>query len=423
MFRKFFTLIATGGVLVGGVALIMFMGALRPKIETQEPVITAPPVFYAVATAQPVTLDVTTQGEVRPRTDISLTSQVSGRIERTSNAFVDGGAFDKGELLIKIEDADYKLQVTSAKARVAQAQEVLSREQAESDLASQDFEELGLGGDASDLTLRKPQLAQARANFEAARADQRAAQLNLDRTAISAPFQGRVRQRLAGPGQFVSPGAQLGTIFSTDVVEIRLPLTDNDLAKLGLPIAFFETEDNPGPPVALSAVIAGEPHAWTGRIARTDGAINPATRQVSAIAVVDDPYGESADDGTPLAVGLYVDARIEGRPYEGAFTLPRSALYGADIVYVIKTDDTLAQRNVQVVASSRDTVTITSGVSDGERVVTSPLRGAGNGDKVLPIDPNSNTGSRTSDEDAAIAESIDDAATAEEAAEAVQGRG
>ena len=423
MFRKFFTLIATGGVLVGGVALIMFMGALRPKIETQEPQITPPTVFYAVAEAQAVTLDVTTQGEVRPRTDISLTSQVSGRIERTSKVFVDGGAFDKGDLLIKIEDADYRLQVTSAKARVAQAQEVLSREQAESDLASQDFEELGLEGDASDLTLRKPQLAQARANYEAARADQRAAELNLERTSISAPFPGRVRQRLAGPGQYVTPGAQLGTIFSTDVVEIRLPLTDNDLAKLGLPVAFFETEDNPGPPVALTAVIAGESHGWTGRIARTDGAIDPATRQVSAIAVVDDPYGASADGGTPLAVGLFVDARIEGRPYAGAFVLPRSALYGADTVYVINADDTLTRRTVQVVASSRETVTITGGVNDGERVVTSPLRGAGNGDKVLPTDPNKNTGADIDDEDAAIGESINDRAVGEEAAETVDGRG
>ena len=92
MFRKFFTLIATVGVLAGGVGLVMVMGALRPKIEAQEPQITPPTVFYSVAAPQSVTLDVTTQGEVRPRTDISLTSQVSGRIERTANAFVDGGA-------------------------------------------------------------------------------------------------------------------------------------------------------------------------------------------------------------------------------------------------------------------------------------------------------------------------------------------
>ena len=105
-----------------------------------------------------------------------------------------------------------------------------------------------------------------------------------------------MRERIAGVGQYVAPGAQLGRIFSTDVAEIRLPLTDGDLAKLGLSIAFVETEENPGPPVHLSAFVAGQQHEWQARIARTDGAIDPATRQISAIAVVDDPYGERSEE-------------------------------------------------------------------------------------------------------------------------------
>ncbi len=421
MIRKFFTIIVSVGILFGGGAFIAFMGAMRPAIETQAPEITPPTVFFQVANVQPVTLDVSTQGEVRPRTDINLTAQVSGRIERTSPAFVDGGAFEEGELLIKIEDADYRLQVTSAGARVAQAREILSREEAESTLARQDFEELGVGSNPSDLTLRLPQLAQARANYQAAVADQRVAQLNLERTEISAPFPGRVRQRLSGPGQFVSPGAQLGRIFSTDFAEIRLPLTDDDLAKLGLPVAFNETEEKPGPPVALSAVIGGELRGWTGRIVRTDGAIDPATRQISAIAVVEDPYGEGADGETPLAIGLFVNALIEGKPYENAIVLPRAALYGIDRVYVIGDDDILEERVVRVVASARDTVTIASGIVPGERVVSSPLRGAGEGDKVLPSLPMG--GSTTFDEDEAIADSIDDAAAGREVAEQVSTRG
>ena len=406
MIRKFFTVIVTVGVLIGFVALISVMGALRPKIEAETPQITPPTVFYEVAEAKPVTLDVSTQGEVRPRTDINLTAQVSGRVERTSEAFVDGGAFEEGDVLVKIEDADYRLQVTSAGARVAQAKEVLSREEAESDLAREDFEELGRDDTPSDLTLRLPQLAQARANYQAAVADQRGAQLNLERTYVRAPFKGRVRQRLAGPGQFVAPGAQLGRIFSTDFAEIRLPLTDNDLAKLGLPVAFNETEEYPGPPVVLSAVIGGALHNWTGRIVRTDGAIDPATRQISAIAVVEDPYGKGADGDTPLAIGLFVNAQIEGQPYPNAFVLPRSALYGVDVVYVITKNDTIEQRTVRVISSARDQVTIAGGISNGERVATSPLRGAKNGDAVLPVDPNENTGTSQSDETSAIAENI-----------------
>ncbi|MBL4620444.1 MAG: efflux RND transporter periplasmic adaptor subunit [Marinicaulis sp.] len=387
MFRKFFTLIGTVGIVVGGVALIMLMGSLRPDIEPSQPDIVPPTVFYQIAQPQSVTLDVSAQGEVRPRTDISLTAQVAGRVIKTSDKFVNGGAFEKDDLLIKIEDADYRASTAAAKARVAQALEGLRREEAEAALARRDYVDLGRDEVASELTLRVPQLAQARANYEASQAEHRAAQLNLERTEIRAPFQGRVRERIAGVGQYVSPGAQLGRIFSTDVAEIRLPLTDNDLAKLGLSLAFVETEENPGPPVRLSAMIAGQQHEWQARIARTDGAIDPATRQISAIAVVDDPYGEGADNGTPLIMGLFVNASIEGQPYENAFVLPRSALYGRDVIYVIASDDTLQQRTVGVVSSDRDTITIASGIEPGDRIVTSPLRGAGDGDKVSPTDP------------------------------------
>lgn len=398
MIRKFFTLFGTIGIIVGGVLLIGILGQMRPELEREAPEIAPPTVFYQVAEAQSVTLDVTAQGEVRPRTDINLTAQVSGRVVATSDAFVNGGAFEEGDLLIKIEDADYRAAAAASKARLAQAEQALRIEEAEAALARQDYADLGNDSPASELTLRVPQLAQARANFEASQADYAAALLNLERTAIRAPFPGRVRERIAGVGQFVSPGAQLGRIFSTDVAEIRLPLTDNDLAKLGLPLDFSETEDQPGPPVSMSAFIAGANHTWTGRIARTQGAIDAATRQVFAIAVVDDPYGKGSDDGTPLAMGLFVDAVIRGKPYDDAIVVPRSALYGRDTVYIVASDNTLQRRTVNIVASDRDTITVASGITPGERIVTSPLRGSDDGDEVSPTDPDTITNTPVTDE-------------------------
>ncbi len=373
MFRKFFTIIGTVGIITAFVFLTIGMGMMRPKPERQEAVITPPSVFYTVARSQSVTLDVSAQGEVRPRTDISLTAQVSGQIVSTSDAFVNGGAFEKGDILIKIEDAPYRATASAARARLAQ-------EEAEATLARKDYEDLGREQDPTALALRVPQLEQARAEYKAA-------QLNLDRTTIRAPFPGRVRERIAGVGQYVAPGAQLGRIFSTDVAEIRLALTDNDLAKLGLPIAFSESNDEPGPAVAMTAMIAGKVHSWRGRIARTEGSIDAATRQVIAIAVVDDPYGKGSDNGTPLAMGLFVEASIIGKPYDNAIVLPRSALYGRDTVYTIAADDTLVEHTVDIVSTDRDTITIASGIEDGDRVVTSPLRGASQGDKVSPNDP------------------------------------
>ncbi len=386
MIRKFFTLFGTIGILAGGVALIFMMGQLRPKPERQEPDIAPPTVFYTTSETRSVTLDVTAQGEVRPLTDISLTAQVSGRVVATAENFVNGGAFDKNDMLIRIEDAEYRAGAAGAKARVAQAEEALRREEAEGALARRDYDDLGRESDPTELALRIPQLAQARANFDAAKAEHTAALLNLERTRIRAPFTGRVRERIVGIGQFVSPGAQLGRIFSTDVAEIRLPLTDTDLTKLGLPIAFVATEENPGPPVALTAFVAGEQHEWTGRIARADGSIDAATRQVFVVAVVDDPYGAGADDGMPLIMGLFVDATIRGKPFHNAIVLPRSALYGRDTVYVITDEAKLDERTVRIVSTDRDTITISGGVNAGERVVTSPLRGADDGDLVTPVD-------------------------------------
>ncbi|MGE0409443.1 MAG: efflux RND transporter periplasmic adaptor subunit, partial [Amphiplicatus sp.] len=230
--------------------------------------------------------------------------------------------------------------------------------------------------------------AQAKAAYEAALADQRAAELDLERTNVKAPFKGRVRSRLAGKGQYVAPGAQLGRIFATDVVEIRLALADSDLAQLGLPIGFVESAAQPGPPAVLHATVAGEEREWQGRIARNDGAIDPSTRQTYAIAVVDDPYGEGADEGTPLAVGLFVRATIKGRPYDNAVTLPRSALYGRDTIYVIDDENRLRGRTVRVVFAGRDTITIAGEIAAGEKIAASPLRGANEGDKVAPTDPN-----------------------------------
>ncbi|HNR76948.1 MAG TPA: efflux RND transporter periplasmic adaptor subunit [Parvularculaceae bacterium] len=407
MFRKVVTIVGTVGIFAGGIALISLMGALRPKVKPEEVALAPPAVFYTTAAPGSVTLDVSAQGEVRPRTDINLTAEVAGRIVQTSDAFVIGGAFVDGDLLVKIEDADYKAAVAGAKARVAQAEELLRREEAESDLARKDYEALGRDTDPSELTLRMPQLAQARAAYAAAKADYSAAMLDLERTEIRAPFDGRVRERSAGVGQFISPGAPIGRIFSTDVAEIRLPLTDADLAKLGLSIAYVETENDPGPPVVLSASFGGAFHEWDARIARTDGAIDPATRQIGAIAVVDDPYGAGSDDGAPLAMGLFVDARIKGRPIENAAVLPRTALYGRDIVYVIKSDDTLEERKVAVVSADRDTITISGGVASGERVVTSPLRGAKGGDKVTPTDPSDLPGATGRDEESeAVASAV-----------------
>ena len=372
-------------VIIAGIAGVMIMGALKPKPQKKAEALKPVPVLVARPQRETVHLSILTQGEVRPRTEIDLVPQVSGKIVHVSPSFIEGGFFKKGDVLIRIEPKDYQLRVIQAEAQVAQAEQRLAREQAEAAIARKDWAELGQGK-ASPLTLRVPQLAEARAMLDAAKASLDDARLQLSRTVIRAPFTGRVRTKGADIGQYVTPGARLGRIFATSIAEVRLPLTDTELGQLGLPLAFHETAAHPGPAVDLSAMVAGREHHWHGRIARTDSAIDPRTRLLFAFVEVRDPYGQGADDGVPLAVGLFVDARVQGREIPNALVVPRAALRSNDMVFVAKDDNTLHMRKVSVASSNRDRAVLLAGISPGDRVITSPVRAPSEGMKIQTIE-------------------------------------
>lgn len=376
-------------LLVGAlfIALFTVLFATKPEPERADVEPRPSAVFVAQAEAEPVQLVVRTQGEVRPLTEIDLTAQVAGRIDYVAPNFVQGGFFRAGETLVRLEDADYRLAVTRAEALVAQRRQQLTREEAEAELAAEEWESLG-EGEASPLTLRVPQLEEARAQLAAAEASLAEARLNLSRTRISAPFDGRVRAKLADLGQYVGPGTRIGRVFSTGKAEIRLPLSDSELETLGMPLAFQASEEVDGPDVTLSAVLAGERREWQGEVVRTDSAIDPQTRTLYAIVEVDDPYGSAAEAaGAPLAMGLFVEAAIEGRAIERAYVLPRSALRGENEIYVANRDGTLSIRTAEVIDANSDEVVLASGVQEGEHVVISPIRAAAEGMRITPLGP------------------------------------
>lgn len=381
-------------VLIGLPILIIFafiflfvvLGATQPRPETETPVPRPAAVFVVEALQSPVQLEVSTQGEVSPVTQIGLVTQVSGRIAYVNPSFTQGGFFEAGDVLLSLEDEDYRLAVIRAEALVTQRRQALIREEAEAELASEEWLAIG-EGDASALTLREPQLADARAQLAGAEASMREARLALARTRITAPFNGRVREKLADLGQYVGPGTRVGEIFSTDTAQVRLPFTDSELGRAGIPVAFQADSYETAPVITLSANLGGAWREWEGRIVRTDSAIDPQTRTLYAIAEVADPYGSAAEAaGAPLAMGLFVEARVPGRNVNMAITLPRSALRGADQVLVARPDGTLSVRTVQIVESSPERLVVASGVEAGEYVVTSPLRGAADGMRIRALD-------------------------------------
>ena len=354
-----------------GAGAYFLLQTTKPEPDKREEAPRPVTVFVEQVEPAQVQLDVVTQGEVRSRITIELVAQVGGRVTAVSREFVEGGTIIPGESLITIEDTDYRLALSQADARVAEATVAVQLAHADADVARR---QLRNTVNPSDLALKKPQVAEALARQKAAEADLQQAQVNLERTHVSLPFRGRIARTYVDLGQYVAPGTALGQAFATDRVEVRLPINDAQLASLGLPIGYV-AEEGGGLSVEFSARVAGQMQQWTGKLIRLDASIDSATRLLYAIAELNDPYGENASqNGMPLAVGLYVTARIRGREIADAVRIPRTALRAGDTVYVVNDDGLLEIRSVEVSYSSADFAVIDSGLDTGDQVIISTIR-------------------------------------------------
>lgn len=368
---------------VGGVAVL---SALKPEPEKAEEARIGLNVFAEKVRKGDLQITVEAQGEVRPRREIIVAPQISGRIAYVSPDFIDGGFIKQGQLLVRVEAADYELAVVRARSGVASAEQGLTREIAEAELAQQDIEDLGIT-DVSPLARREPQLAQARAALDAAKAQLKDAELALERTAVYAPFSGRVWERDVDIGQVVATGQSLGRIFANDVVEVSLPLDDEEMGRLGLPLAFAASDAQPGPKVDFSAVVGGIERHWTGEVVRTAAAVNSQTRQINVIAELKDPYGKGADNGAPMAPGLFVNAVIEGKTIPDVLIAPRAALRGEDRIFIGNADEgTLSIRTVDLIYSDTHGAYVRSGIEAGEFAITSPIQAAFDGMNVTVME-------------------------------------
>lgn len=385
-------------VIAGSIVGLMAMSALKPEPEEKEDIVKAIPVLTGLAVQDDVTLKVKVQGEVQPRTEINLVPQVSGLITYMSPKFIEGGRFNKGDLLVRIEPAEFELRVTQARANVAQAQTVIAREQSESVLARQDWEDLGRSGAPTPLTLREPQMAEAKAQLASAEARLAEAELQLARTELRSPFDGRVTARHVDQGEFVTAGTRLGEIYSVDVMDVRLPMTNDDLRRAGLTLGYQASGSGGGIPVTLSADVAGQFSEWQGHIVRTDSRFDATTRVLYAYAEVRDPFGAGASNGTPLAPGIYVNAAVDGQALKNVIVIPRAALRGEGTVY-LAVDDTLEIKAVTVLSSDRQHAILSSGISPGDAVITSPIRGVADGMKIQIVKPGEAAALPTSEEE------------------------
>ena len=325
-----------------------------------------------------------TQGTVEPRTTTTLIPRVSGEINKVSPSFRPGGFFETGDTLLTIDPTDYSLDIKSAQATLAEASFNFKEEQAQAEQAVDNWKRLGRTTEPSDLVLRKPQLARAQAAMDSAKAQLQKAQLNLKRTKIKAPYAGRILEQFVDIGQYVAPGNELVKIFAIDYVEIRLPITEKQRGMLKLPRPYRgePIKTYQGPEANIYASIGGKNHTWTGRVVRTEGSVDRATRQVFVIVQVDNPYQRHSDNRPPLEIGQFVKADIQGKILENAYALPRSAVQGNNTIMIVDKDSRLQRKTVDVIWETQDQLIIQQGLAPDEQLCTTYVPYAANNAKV-----------------------------------------
>lgn len=361
-------LVLTIGLLISG-GMVM----ARPSVATRKPSKPTPMVQVLSAKPESVHLKIRSQGTVAPRTESDLIAEVSGRITWVSASLAAGGFIEKDAPLIAIDSRDYEVAMTRAKAALsrAESQLALAKRAAERQRA------LSQRGVASPVSLDDAEnaLLVMEANQLEAEASLTQARHDLQRTKVKAPFAGRIRSKHVDVGQFVNRGNPVARIYAVDYAEVRLPVQDDATAFVDLPIDYRgEGGETRQPKVVLTADFGGERFSWNGRIVRTEGELDPRTRMIQAVARVEDPYGRGDDPNRPpFAVGMFVEAEIEGRLVDDVYSLPRSALRGNDRVLVVDSEGRARLRPITLLQRLSDRVLIASGLESGERVVTSPL--------------------------------------------------
>lgn len=359
-------------ILAVTVVFVSVIMLLPPSLQQQAPV--DPYLRVAVTSLRmaPIRIEIASYGRIQPRTSSALVASVGGEITEVSPNFRAGSFFVKGERLLLIDPRDYEIAVTIAEAELASAEQALTTERAQSEQARVDWERLGgVGGGASELVLRKPQLASAQAILKSAQANLRRAQLDLERTRVTAPYDGRVLSKHVDLGQVVAENAELADIYAIDYVEVRLPIRNSDLPFLELP-EVWDTDHvvtQNLPRVVLTSQLSGE--RWEGRVVRTESAIDEPSRQLHVVAQIKAPFSYRSDR-RPLKIGEYVTARIKGRRLPAAISIPTASLYENSYVYVL-TDGVLQRRPIEILWQDEKIALVGSGLRSGEYLVTSPL--------------------------------------------------
>ncbi len=326
---------------IGAVVVVTKMKP-RPAVEQKEKVI--PTVTVVHATKQDYEVHLSSTGTVQSETAVTLVPEVSGKIVFVSSKMVRGGTFKKGDLLFRIDQREYTLQVESAEAAVERQQVKYQTEQAQADIARKEWEQFHKehpDSTAGELTLREPQLKMEEVNLKAAQAQLELAKLRLQKTEIRAPFSGRVIERKVSIGQYVAPGTQMASIVSREKIEIAVPFSIEEAA-------LIPVEQKPEaliyPPMNRKPIKA--------RATRAAAQLDQRSRMLDIIVEVSPRIHTSVQ----LLDGMFLPVEITGKKLNAVFVIPREVLHG-DTLWLVD-NGKLQTVRPHVLAREKTTVVI-----------------------------------------------------------------
>lgn len=323
--------------------------------------------LVAAVTVEPETRRIRVEGSgaVRSQVDIQVVPQVQGRVSWVNPSMRAGGAFEKDEVLFRIEAKDYELEVDRLRSQVASAKTSLQLELAEGQAAAREWDEINPGEPAPDLVARRPQIRDKRAALTSAEAQLATAQLNLDRTAYALPFDGRVVTSKVERGQFLSPGQSYGEVYSLDGLEVAVPLADRDLKWLQ-PLENIDA--------VIRTTYLGLEQSFNGTATRVAAELDAQTRFATVIVSLDRSSETAQAATTSLVPGVFVSVTFLGPELENVYAVPTAAVQENGRVWLI-VDGRLKAARPEIVRTG-PSLTLVRGLAPGTEILTSNLPGA-----------------------------------------------
>ncbi|MBU2924076.1 efflux RND transporter periplasmic adaptor subunit [Colwellia sp. 4_MG-2023] len=365
MARKKQIIIPIAILAIGIGAYIGFSSMKKPPEEKAE-VDNTPIVEVKNITVMPMTMKVSSYGVVKPKYETTIVAQVSGEVVELSDTFVRGGLVKKGQLLARIDPNDYHAALIDAQANMASARAALETEVAQGKVAEKEWQQI-TDTSPTELSLRKPQLAQELANVKSAQAAILRAERNLQRTEIRAPYDAMINSRSIGLGSFVGVGSEIGMLLGTAIAEVRLPVADNQLQYL--------IDQGLQSTVNLSGTFAGEEIQWQAKIVRSEGVVDDNSRMTYLVAEIQDPYylnHSNKEHDLPLRFGSYVTAKILGINIEHASIVPQYLVVNEQVA-LLDSESKLHYADVNIVRQEGGDVVINKGLLDGDQLIVSSL--------------------------------------------------